>query len=100
MPPRLWKLMICQVIGSAGYYATHLYFTEFMAIVNIEFDIRKFSKKIFYLIFVKAVYNGTTGHEHAHNSTGTADFEKGVEMGCWGLFVFALSGAIYACKFN
>jgi len=25
--------MICQIIGSAGYYATHLYFTEFMAVV-------------------------------------------------------------------
>jgi hypothetical protein len=33
MPPRLWKLMICQVIGWIGYFATHLYFTDFMATV-------------------------------------------------------------------
>jgi hypothetical protein len=37
MPPRLWKLMICQVIGWVGYFATHLYFTDFMAIVNIDY---------------------------------------------------------------
>jgi hypothetical protein len=36
IPPRLWKLMICQVIGWIGYFATHLYFTDFVAIVNIE----------------------------------------------------------------
>jgi hypothetical protein len=28
--------MICQVIGWIGYFATHLYFTEFVATVKIE----------------------------------------------------------------
>jgi hypothetical protein len=37
IPPRLWKLMICQVIGWVGYFATHLYFTDFVAIVNIKY---------------------------------------------------------------
>ena len=37
MPPRLWKLMICQVIGWIAYFATHLYFTDFMATVKIEY---------------------------------------------------------------
>ena len=33
MPSRLWKLMICQVIGWIGYFATHLYYTDFIATV-------------------------------------------------------------------
>ena len=36
MPPRLWKLMICQVIGWIAYFATHLYFTDFVARVKIK----------------------------------------------------------------
>ncbi len=43
IPSRLWKLMICQVIGWVGYFATHLYFTDFMAIVT--------SKYFLYIIF-------------------------------------------------
>jgi hypothetical protein len=37
MPPRLWKLVICQVIGWMAYFATHLYYTDFVATVNIEY---------------------------------------------------------------
>lgn len=51
MPPRLWKLMICQVIGSIGYYSTHLYFTDFMAVVNIKYFLKRKRKKNFCYFF-------------------------------------------------
>jgi len=44
------------------------------------------------------VYNGTVAHDS--HAPPNPEFELGVEMGCWGLFVFAVSGAVYACKFE
>ncbi|CAF4901442.1 unnamed protein product, partial [Rotaria sp. Silwood1] len=73
IPARLWKLMVCQVIGWIGYFATHLYFTDFVAI---------------------EVYNGTM--KHGSDDPGFFRYKLGVTMGCWGLFVFSASGAIYA----
>ncbi|CAF0995507.1 unnamed protein product [Adineta steineri] len=73
MPPRLWKLMICQVIGWIGYFATHLYFTDFIA---------------------QTVYNGTM--EDPNDAAGLARYRLGVTMGCWGLFLYSASSALYA----
>ncbi|CAF1551992.1 unnamed protein product [Didymodactylos carnosus] len=67
MPAPLWKLMICQVIGWIGYFATHLYFTDFMA---------------------QVVYGASSESDPLYN--------KGVKMGCWGLFLYAASSAAYA----
>ncbi|CAF1510738.1 unnamed protein product [Adineta ricciae] len=72
MPPRLWKLMICQVIGWIGYFATHLYYTDFIA---------------------TTVYNGTFEHG---DDAGLERYKTGVTMGCWGLFLYSASSAIYA----
>ncbi|CAF4659268.1 unnamed protein product, partial [Rotaria socialis] len=72
MPPRLWKLMICQVIGWVAYFATHLYFTDFVA---------------------TAVYNGTFEHD---DDAGFERYKKGVAMGCWGLGLYSASTAVYA----
>lgn len=30
--------MICQVIGWVGFFATHLYFTDFVAVVSMDFS--------------------------------------------------------------
>ncbi|CAF0813551.1 unnamed protein product [Rotaria sordida] len=73
IPARLWKLMICQVIGWIGYFATHLYFTDFMA---------------------TEVYNGTM--EHGSDDLAVSNYKLGVKMGCWGLLVFSASSAVYA----
>ncbi|CAF4316328.1 unnamed protein product, partial [Rotaria sp. Silwood2] len=72
MPSRLRKLMICQVIGWIAYFATHLYFTDFIA---------------------TKVYNGTLDES---NSDAFARYKTGVTMGCWGLFLYSASTAIYA----
>lgn len=66
--------MICQVIGWIAYFATHLYFTDFVA---------------------TAVYNGTLEHG---DDAGFERYKKGVTMGCWGLFLYSSSTAVYACK--
>ncbi|CAF0780901.1 unnamed protein product [Rotaria sordida] len=72
MPPRLWKLMICQVIGWIAYFATHLYFTDFVA---------------------SKVYNGTLAED---DPAGFDRYKTGVTMGCWGLFLYSASTAVYA----
>jgi hypothetical protein len=35
--------------------------------------------------------------EHGNDDPAFARYKLGVTMGCWGLFVFSASGAIYAC---
>ncbi|CAF3463943.1 unnamed protein product [Rotaria sp. Silwood1] len=73
MPSRLWKLMICQVIGWVAYFATHLYFTDFIA---------------------TKVYNGTLDEK---DPEAFDRYKYGVTMGCWGLLLYSASTAIYAC---
>jgi hypothetical protein len=36
--------------------------------------------------------------EHGSDDPAFARYKLGVTMGCWGLFVFSASSAIYACK--
>jgi hypothetical protein len=36
--------------------------------------------------------------EHGSDDPAFARYKLGVTMGCWGLFVFAASSAIYACR--
>jgi hypothetical protein len=42
------------------------------------------------------VYNGTSDGDDA----SFALYKKGVTMGCWGLFVYSASSALYACKWK
>ena len=44
------------------------------------------------------MYNGTI--EHGEEDPAYSRYQTGITMGCWGLFVFAASSAIYACKFK
>lgn len=53
-----------------------------------------FSKFIFF--FLQIVYKGNP--YAAHNSTAYATYERGVEVGCWGLCINAVSSALYSCK--
>jgi len=36
--------------------------------------------------------------EHGSDDPAFSRYKLGVTMGCWGLFVFSASSAIYACK--
>ena len=84
--------MICQVIGWVGFFATHLYFTDFVAVVSIwiflGIALRHFSLS-------QEVYNGTM--EHGSDDPAFSRYKSGVTMGCWGLFIFSASAATYAC---
>ncbi len=95
MPPRLWKLMICQVIGWIAYFATHLYFTDFMATVKLNIFFLIHYNDLFFIL--KTIYNGTMKTD---DDIGFANYKKGVTMGCWGLFLYSASSAVYACKFK
>ena len=43
----------------------------------------------------KTVYNGTM---EPGDDIGFDNYKKGVTMGCWGLFLYSASSALYACK--
>lgn len=43
------------------------------------------------------VYKGNPYAEH--NSTAYMTYERGVEVGCWGLCINAVSSALYSCEF-
>lgn len=43
------------------------------------------------------VYRGNPYAEH--NSTAYMTYERGVEVGCWGLCINAVSSALYSCEF-
>lgn len=48
------------------------------------------------LCLMQIVYEGNPYAEH--NSTAYAVYERGVEVGCWGLCINAVSSALYSCK--
>lgn len=54
-------------------------------------------KKCLHLVFsLQIVYKGNPYAEH--NSTAYATYERGVEIGCWGLCINAVSSALFSCK--
>jgi hypothetical protein len=44
---------------------------------------------------IQAVYNGTFEQD---DDAGFERYKTGVTMGCWGLFVYSASSAVYACE--
>lgn len=52
---------------------------------------------LFFLFFLQIVYKGNPYAEH--NSTAYTTYERGVEVGCWGLCINAVSSALYSCKY-
>ena len=46
-------------------------------------------------LLLKEIYNGTM---ETDDDIGFARYKIGVTMGCWGLFLYSASSAVYACK--
>uniref|UniRef100_A0A3Q2NTL5 Solute carrier family 45 member 2 n=1 Tax=Fundulus heteroclitus TaxID=8078 RepID=A0A3Q2NTL5_FUNHE len=73
MPNHYRCLCISHLLGWAAFLCNMLFFTDFMG---------------------QIVYKGNPYAEH--NSTAYAIYERGVEVGCWGLCINAVSSALYS----
>ncbi|XP_054908508.1 membrane-associated transporter protein [Poeciliopsis prolifica] len=73
MPNHYRCLCISHLLGWAAFLCNMLFFTDFMG---------------------QIVYKGNPYAEH--NSTAYATYERGVEVGCWGLCINAVSSALYS----
>ncbi|XP_015236922.1 PREDICTED: membrane-associated transporter protein [Cyprinodon variegatus] len=73
MPSHYRCLCISHLLGWAAFLCNMLFFTDFMG---------------------QIVYKGNPYAEH--NSTAYATYERGVEIGCWGLCINAVSSALYS----
>ncbi|KAM6474293.1 membrane-associated transporter protein isoform 2-T2 [Liasis olivaceus] len=73
MPSHYRWLCLSHLIGWTAFLSNMLFFTDFMG--QIVFD----------------------GDPYApHNSTAYLTYEKGVEIGCWGLCINAISSSVYS----
>ncbi|XP_061589256.1 membrane-associated transporter protein [Cololabis saira] len=73
MPSHYRILCISHLFGWAAFLCNMLFFTDFMG---------------------QIVYKGNPYADH--NSTAYATYERGVEIGCWGLCINAVSSALYS----
>ncbi|KAF6733195.1 Membrane-associated transporter protein [Oryzias melastigma] len=73
MPNHYRFLCISHLLGWAAFLCNMLFFTDFMG---------------------QIVYKGNPYAEH--NSTAYVTYERGVEVGCWGLCINAVSSALYS----
>ncbi|XP_070707010.1 membrane-associated transporter protein [Pempheris klunzingeri] len=73
MPPHYRCLCVSHLLGWAAFLCNMLFFTDFMG---------------------QIVYKGNPYADH--NSTAYATYERGVEVGCWGLCINAVSSALYS----
>ncbi|XP_006627307.2 membrane-associated transporter protein [Lepisosteus oculatus] len=73
MPTHYRCLCISHLIGWTAFLCNMLFFTDFMG---------------------QIVYKGDPYAEH--NSTAYAAYERGVEIGCWGLCINAVSSALFS----
>ncbi|CAN9504528.1 unnamed protein product [Ophioblennius macclurei] len=73
MPAHYRCLCVSHLLGWTAFLCNMLFFTDFMG---------------------QIVYNGNPYAEH--NSTAYATYERGVEVGCWGLCINAVSSALYS----
>lgn len=71
MPKQLWRLCICHLFTWFSIIAEAVFFTDFMG---------------------QVVFNGSP--TAPANSTDLQDYNKGVQMGCWGLVVYAATAAV------
>lgn len=71
MPKQLWRLCICHLLTWFSIIAEAVFYTDFMGQVIFQGD-----------------------PTAATNSTEQANYLKGVQMGCWGLVVYAATAAI------
>ncbi|XP_023664335.2 membrane-associated transporter protein [Paramormyrops kingsleyae] len=73
MPSHYRCLCVCHLLGWTAFLCNMLFFTDFMG---------------------QIVYRGNPYAEH--NSTAYLTYERGVEVGCWGLCINAASSALYS----
>ncbi|XP_062334025.1 membrane-associated transporter protein [Osmerus eperlanus] len=73
MPSQYRCLCISHLLGWTAFLCNMLFFTDFMG---------------------QIVYKGNPYADH--NSTAYATYERGVEVGCWGLCINAVSSALYS----
>ncbi|XP_043926173.1 membrane-associated transporter protein [Protopterus annectens] len=73
MPSHYRCLCVSHLIGWTAFLCNMLFFTDFMG---------------------QIVYHGDP--YAAHNSTAYLTYERGVEIGCWGLCINAMSSSVYS----
>ncbi|XP_064164672.1 membrane-associated transporter protein [Anguilla rostrata] len=73
MPSHYRCLCVCHLLGWTAFLCNMLFFTDFMG---------------------QIVYKGNPYADH--NSTAYSTYERGVEVGCWGLCINAVSSALYS----
>ncbi|TKS84329.1 Membrane-associated transporter protein [Collichthys lucidus] len=73
MPNHYRSLCVSHLLGWTAFLCNMLFFTDFMG---------------------QIVYKGNPYADH--NSTAYATYERGVEVGCWGLCINAVSSALYS----
>ncbi|XP_072228141.1 membrane-associated transporter protein isoform X1 [Leuresthes tenuis] len=73
MPNHYRCLCVSHLLGWAAFLCNMLFFTDFMG---------------------QIVYKGNPYADH--NSTAYVTYERGVEVGCWGLCINAVSSALYS----
>ncbi|XP_048849573.1 solute carrier family 45 member 4 [Brienomyrus brachyistius] len=71
MPPQLLRLCVCHLLTWFSIIAEAVFYTDFMGQVIFEGDPKA-----------------------ATNSTALQNYHKGVQMGCWGLVIYAATAAI------
>lgn len=71
MPPQLWRLCVCHLLTWFSMIAQAVFYTDFMG---------------------QVIYEGDP--TAAANSTASQDYNKGVQMGCWGLVIYAATAAL------
>ncbi|XP_017327873.1 solute carrier family 45 member 4 [Ictalurus punctatus] len=71
MPPQLWRLCVCHLVTWFSIISQVVFYTDFMG---------------------QVIYEGDP--TAAANSTALQSYHKGVQMGCWGLVIYAATAAI------
>ncbi|KAG5856782.1 hypothetical protein ANANG_G00011520 [Anguilla anguilla] len=71
MPPKLLRLCICHLLTWFSIISQAVFYTDFMG---------------------QVIYKGDP--KSAANSTELQNYNKGVQMGCWGLVIYAATAAI------
>nr|XP_019949037.1 PREDICTED: solute carrier family 45 member 4-like isoform X2 [Paralichthys olivaceus] len=71
MPRQLWRLCICHLLTWFSYIAEAVFYTDFMG---------------------QVIFHGDP--TAPANSTELQNYHRGVQMGCWGLVVYAATAAV------
>ncbi|XP_029927994.1 solute carrier family 45 member 4-like isoform X2 [Myripristis murdjan] len=71
MPKQLWRLCVCHLLTWFSIIAEAVFYTDFMG---------------------QVIYHGDP--TAPSNSTELQNYHKGVQMGCWGLVVYAATAAV------